>query len=265
MGDSKLAKWYITAELTALRQLLKLTPAGLAKELGVTPQTIVNWEMGKHVPLRSVAKDIGQMAKVEQSRIDFLCFVIDNYKSPDIVASLQSRNIRILEHGERTAGYIFKFELEFIPGPLQEPEYTEMLPAIGSKTTQRRSNRSQVLDARTDATIEVLIARNALRHLSGIRNWEAQVKRLLMQSEKPNWEIRVIDGLHRGSKGAFEIYKPAGAPKAGPAFVYTEPPDQSRYSENDATLAWYNELRKEIWELGRPIEEVYKDGIQLLA
>lgn len=272
MADSKLAKWYITAELAALRELIGLSQAGLAKELGVSAGTIKNWEDGKTVPLRSVAKDIGQMAGAEQSRIEFLCFVIDNYKVPGLVANLHSRNVRMVEQGERTAGYIFKFEPEYIPGPSQLAAYhDEVLPLEGPRSEhngarRRKIHRGKVLRSRRDnPRVEMLIGYNALRHLRSMRHWERQTEVLLEDSERPNWEIRVIDGLHKGSRGGFERYMPVGFPGAGPGFVYTESLDQSRYLEDETTLAWYDQLRGEIWDLGKPIKEIFSGGIQLLA
>lgn len=270
MADSRLAKWYITAELTALRAILGLSEAGLARALGVSAATIRNWESGKTVPLRSVAKDIGQMAGVEQSRIDFLCFVIDNYKVPGLVANLHTRNVRMVEQAERTYGSIFKFEPEYIPGPLQLPGYQdEVLPSSGNEHAEarkRRDIRGKVLKDRTGSPrVELLIGYNALRHLREMTHWDRQIESLLKASERPNWEVRVIDGLHRGSRGNFDRYEPAGFKGAGPGFVYTESLDQSRYLEDEQTLAWYDGLRREIWEPAKPIKEIFSGGIQLLA
>jgi len=270
MADSRLAKWYITAELIALRTILGLTEAGLANLLGVSPGTIRNWESGKTVPLRSVAKDIGQMAGVEQSRIDFLCFVIDNYKVPGLVANLHTRNVRMVEQAERTYGYIFKFEPEYVPGPLQLSGYQdEVLPNSKDGRTEsrkRRIARGKVLKDRVGGPrVELLIGYNALRHLRFMTHWDRQIEALLEASERENWEIRVIDGLHRGSRGGFERYIPAGHVSAGPGFVYTESLDQSRYLEDEQTLGWYDELRRAIWEPAKPIREIFSGGIQLLA
>lgn len=269
MADSRLAKWYITAELTALRAILGLSEAGLARALGVSAATIRNWESGKTVPLRSVAKDIGQMAGVEQSRIDFLCFVIDNYKVPGLVANLHTRNVRMVEQAERTYGSIFKFEPEYVPGPLQLPGYQdEVLPSSKDATEARKRKlaRGKVLKTRAgDPRVELLVGYNALRHLRFMTHWDRQIEALLEASERPNWEIRVIDGLHRGSRGGFERYEPAGCLGAGPDFVYTESLDQSRYLEDEKTLAWYDGLRKDIWDPAKPIKEIFSGGIQLLA
>ncbi|WP_335986597.1 Scr1 family TA system antitoxin-like transcriptional regulator [Glycomyces sp. MUSA5-2] len=270
MADSRLAKWYITAELTALRAILGLSEAGLARALGVSAATIRNWESGKTVPLRSVAKDIGQMAGVEQSRIDFLCFVIDNYKVPGLVANLHTRNVRMIEQAERTYGYMFKYESTFIPGPSQLDGYQhEVLRQPGSEEQKRKQERGRTLRARTDAKVDMLIEYNALRHLRGMTHWDRQIEALIKDSERPDWEIRVIDGAHPAARGSFDFYKPDGLPQAGPAFVYTESLDQSRYIEDSSSLAnvldWYDQLRNEVWNLGRPIKEIFDGGIQLLA
>lgn len=270
MADSKLAKWFITAELSALREMLGFGYERLAEYLGVSAATIINWETGKHVPQRSVIKDICGEAGVEKSRTEFLLFVVDNYKQPGLVANLHTRNVRMVEQGERTAGYIFKFESEYVPGPLQLSGYhNEVLPNGGdghSEAMRRKTKRGKVLEARgEEPQVQMLIGYNALRHLRHMAQWERQIERLLQADEQPRWELRVIDGLHRGSRGSFDFFKPAGLPEAGPAFVYTESVDQSRYIEDAAVLDWYDQLRSEIWDLGKPIKEIFNDGIQLLA
>lgn len=266
MADSRLAKWYITAELTALRAILGLSEAGLARALGVSAATIRNWESGKTVPLRSVAKDIGQMAGVEQSRIDFLCFVIDNYKVPGLVANLHTRNVRMVEQAERTYGSIFKYESVYIPGPFQLDGYhNELLPGADSDSLKRKQARGRTLRSRTAASMQVLIEYNALRHLRGMIHWDRQIEALIEDSNRPNWEIRIIDGIHNASRGSFDFYKTAEAPDAGPSFVYTESLDQSRYIEDEATLRWYDQLRTEVWDQGKPIKEIFSGGVQLLA
>ncbi len=273
MGDSRLAKWFIRAELEALRGMAELTPGGLAELLGYTTQSIMNWETGVNVPRRSVVKDICDVAGAEESRKRFLLFVVDNYKKPDLVANLHTRNVRMVEQGERTAGDIFKFEPEFIPGPLQLPSYhNEVLSDEGqhsefiSSALKRKLRRGRLLESRRDLPqIQVLIGYNALRHLRFMVQWERQIEVLLAASERPNWEIRVIDGLHRASRGNFDLYKPGNSPEAGPAFVYTESLDQSRYLEDAVTVRWYDQLRSEIWDMGEPIKETFSGGIQLLA
>lgn len=266
MGDSKLAKWFIGAELYALRELAGITQGELGRRLGVNYQTIASWEQGKRVPLRSVVKDVCEMARIEESRKEFLLFVVDNYKQAELVANLHTRNVRMVEQGERSSGYIFKFEPEYVPGPLQLSGYhTELLPNADPESLKRKLERGRVLRSRTDVEFEALIGYNALRHLRGMVHWERQIEALLEASERPNWEIRVIDGLHRGSRGSFELYKPGDSPSAGPAFVYAESLDKSRYVEDGISLRWYDRLRTDIWDLGKPIKEIFSGGIQLLA
>lgn len=272
MGSSKLARWFISAELIALRELIELTQKGLGDALGFSSRTITNWEVGVSVPRRSIVKDICEMACAQQSRTDFLLFVVDNYQREGLVANLHSRNVRIIERVERTYGYLFKYEPEYVPGPFQLADYHNgVLPLEGPRSEhadalKRKIERGRVLEERIDnPRVELLIGYNALRHLRAMTHWDRQIERLIRASERPNWEVRVIDGLHNGARGNFDLYRAARYPHAGPDHVYTESHDQSRYIEDALTLDWYDQLRIEIWDLGKPIKEIFSGGIQLLA
>lgn len=270
MADSKLAKWFIGAEIYALRSLIKISQVDLGRKLGYGYQTIASWERGIRVPKVSIIKDLCDMAKVEEARKQFLLFVAENHREPDIVANLDWRRISILEQAERTYGEVFKFENSYIPGPLQLQGYHEqVLPSSGPASARgwkQKSRRGLTLKFRKDnPVVQLVFGYDALRHLRRMTDWKRQTEELLEAAQRPNWEVLVIDDTHRGLRSGFDIYMPNDAPEAGPPFVYTESLDQSRHIEGSRELALYAEVRDEIRSIGTPIKEVFSDGIRLLA
>ncbi len=269
MGDSRLAKWFIKAELEALRLMAGLTPTELGRKLDFSAQSISNWETGVNVPKRSIVKDICGITGVDDRRKNFLIHVVDNYKSHDLVSRLDQRCIAMVEQAERTYGDIFKFEPLYIPGPVQLPAYhTEVLPVSERSPggVKQKTRRRLMLESRKDRPrIQIAIGIDAFRYLDSLTHRDRQIELILEASKRQNWEIRIIDQAHRAMRGGFDMFLPSGKRAAGPPFVYCETLGHSHHFEGTAEIQLYSEVREEIWAIGKPVEEVLSENVQLMA
>ncbi|THV23602.1 Scr1 family TA system antitoxin-like transcriptional regulator [Glycomyces paridis] len=267
MPLSRVAEWYVLADLQALCKESDLTYTQIGDELGVSARTIQNYVSGETRPKAGMAAKFAEVCGASKKRIDFLIHVISQLDSGMIVSDLNKRNILILEHGEAASGEIWKFETGYVPGPFQTERYhMELLtePTKNrSRNWHRKHRRFSIISRRDPApVVNVLMGINVLRQ---IRDWdgaEDQFNHLLEIDQWPNCEIRLLDGFHYGSEHPFEIYLPGGRPKAPPPFVYVESIDQSRHIEDAEKFGLYHGRVKDMWSSGNRIGGSLDDWIR---
>jgi len=267
MPLSRVAEWYVLAELAALITESDLTHAQIAEPLGVTTRTIQNYVSGETRPKAGMAARLAQICGATEKRIDFLTHVISQLDSGAIVSDLNKRNIFILERGEATSGEIWKFETQYVPGPFQIKRYhMEKLPEPSNnllRNWERKLRRyTTIRKSKPAPIVNALMSTHVLRQ---IRDWdgaEQQFNHLLEIDRWPNCEIRLLDSLQYGAEHSFELYLPGGRPKAPPPFVYVESVDQSRHIEDAAKLGLYDGRIKTMWSAGQRIEGRLDDWIR---
>ncbi|MCD0446624.1 helix-turn-helix transcriptional regulator [Glycomyces sp. A-F 0318] len=267
MPLSRVAEWYVLAELAALITESDLTYAQIAEPLGVSTRTVQNYVSGDTRPKAGMAARLAQICGAAEKRIDFLTHVISQLDSGVIVSDLNKRNIFIVERGEATAGEIWKFEPMYVPGPFQTLRYhLEMLPEQGQnpmQNWQRKLQRYTTLKNRRNApAIRTIMHANALRVMQGWDGAEEQFEHLLEIGRWPNSEIRIVDGLIYGFEHAHDHYRPAGFLAAPPPFVYVEAIDQSRHIEEPEKIDLYYDRVRSIWQPGRDFGGRFNDWIR---
>lgn len=123
MPLSRLADWYVLAELNALVREADLTHQQIADEVGVSSRTITNYLIGETRPKAGMAASFAKACGGTEKRANFLSHVIKQLDSGGIVSDLKQRNIFIVERAEATSGEFWKWEPWYIPGPLQIERY----------------------------------------------------------------------------------------------------------------------------------------------
>jgi transcriptional regulator with XRE-family HTH domain len=267
MPLSRVADWYVLAELNALAAETVLTQQQIANAIGVSSRTITNYLTGETRPKAGMAAYFAKACGATDKRADFLSHVIKQLDNGGIVSDLGTRNIFIVERAEATSGEIFKWEPLLIPGPCQIEQYhMEKVPERGSnpmQNWQRKFRRYLTLANRRPAPLtKILTSTNALRQLRDWKWGERQFDRLLEIDRRPNCEVRVLDGLHQGMDHAFDIYLPGGLPAAPPPFVYVETIDQSRHIEEPEKISLYDDRGKGLWSFGSRIGGRLDDWIR---
>lgn len=143
------------------------------------------------------------------------------------------------------------YELAYVPGLLQTPEYARALIEAGQgrigkaadRLVQLRVDRQKVL-AREPEPLElwVVIDESALRRpIGGLDVMRAQVKHLIEAARRDNIKIQVLEtgrGAHAGLDGPFTIL---GLPDA-PTVVYIETQAGNLYVEKDRDVRRYVDL-----------------------
>jgi transcriptional regulator with XRE-family HTH domain len=266
MPLSRLADWYVLAELNALVQQTGLTQQQVAEAVGVSARTITNYVTGETRPKAGLALSYALACGASEKRAYFLSHIIKQLDSGKIISDLEERNIFIVERAEATYGEFWKWEPWYIPGPLQIERYH--MDLLGDQTHrptynwQRKLRRQITVEGRRPApTMRYLIGTSAFQPLAEWDWGSDQFRKLVEFDQMPNCEIRVLEGLHRGAEHAFDIFLPAGHAEAGPRFVYVEAFDQSRHIEDDVKFGLYHDQVKELWSHGNPIGRCLDDWV----
>lgn len=267
MPLSRVADWFVLAELNALAAETVLTQQQIADEVGVSSRTITNYLTGETRPKAGLAAYFAKACGATEKRADFLSHAIKQLDNGGIVSDVGTRNIFIVERAEATSGEIFKWEPWFIHGPCQIEQYhMEKLPETTAnlrRNWQRKLRRYLTLANRRPAPVtKLLTSTNALRQLRGWEWGERQFNRLIEIDKWPNCEIRVLDGLHQGIDHSFDIYLPGELPDAPPPFVFVEALDQSRHIEEPEKISLYDGRGKSMWSFGSRIGGRLDDWIQ---
>jgi transcriptional regulator with XRE-family HTH domain len=267
MPIARVAEWFVPVESTALWQESKLTQQQIATKLGVSARTITNHLTGETRPKAGMAASYARVCGASEKRIDFLTHVVTQLDDGMIVSELSERNIFIVERAEATSGEVWKWEPWYIPGPLQTELYhTEMLPERelnAMEHYQRQLRRYLTLTSRRPAPkLHYLVSGSALRMLDGWEWNDKQFTRLIEADERPDCEVRVLEGLHKGMDHSFDIYLPDGRLGAAPQFVFVEEVDQSRHIEDAARVELHHGRIKQMWSSGIRIGRWLDDRVQ---
>jgi transcriptional regulator with XRE-family HTH domain len=270
MPLSKVADWFVLADLNALADETDLTQQQIATEIGVSSRTVTNYLTGETRPKAGMASAFAKACGASDKRAAYLAHVIKQLDSGSIVSDLEERNIFIVERAEASYGEIWKWEPWWIPGPIQiQPYHMEKL---GDQTKQpmqnwqRKSRRYlTIFNRKPGPTLKFLISENALNQLEDWQWRDLQLEHLLKLDALPNCEIRVFGGLQRGVEHAFDIYRNGGAPNAGPSFTYVETIDQSRHIESPDKIDLYHGLVRGMWSPAWPYRRWFNDRVHRLA
>jgi transcriptional regulator with XRE-family HTH domain len=267
MPIARIAEWFVPVELNTLKRESNLTSQQIAKKLGVNVRTIGNYLSGETRPKAGMAAQYARVCGADEFRINFLSHVITQLDNGAIVSDLNERNIFIVELAEATSGEIWKWEPLYVPGPLQIERYhSEVLPEREPDVHvhyQRKLRRYLTIAQRRPAPkVHYLVSGNALRFLDGWEWADKQFERLLEADARPDCEVRVLEGLHRGMDHSFEIYLPDGRAGAPPPFVYVEALDQSRHVEEPFKVELYHGRINQMWSPGARIGRWLDDRVQ---
>ncbi len=150
---------------------------------------------------------------------------------------------------ESAASVVRNYEVQFIPGLLQCPEYMEAVLASNrpqnAADTQRRvelrKRRQSALERPEAPVLWVVLDEAALRRPIGGREvMEAQVAYLIEQAERPNVTIQLLPysvGAHAAEGGAFTLLRFAEADL--PDVVYLEHLTGAQYIERPEDVEQY--------------------------
>lgn len=159
---------------------------------------------------------------------------------------------------ERRATELFNYERALIPGLLQTPDYARTVIA-GMRPELSRSEVKALVDVRMDRQQQMsdgvlqdfraLIDEGALRRVIGDRSMtQAQLERLLAESEQPRNTIRVLpDSIecHPGMAGPFVLMH---FHEAARTVVWVETMVSSVYFDGEADVGRYTGAFTTLWE-----------------
>jgi hypothetical protein len=150
-----------------------------------------------------------------------------------------------LEYAAKT---IRTYEIRFIPGLLQTPEYGREVVGLrypGSEVGRRvelRLHRQRVLLERRSTVLWAVIDEVALRQQIGAPGvMQRQIAALVKATELPNVIIQVLPaaaGLRAGTGNSFSIFR--SRPKQVPDVVYLEHLDRAEYFSDPRASEPYN-------------------------
>jgi hypothetical protein len=150
---------------------------------------------------------------------------------------------------EAAATLIRSYEVQFIPGLLQTPDYARAVIVLGhGHATQdeldRRVNlriaRQQVLTRENPPQLWAVVDEAALRRpIGGAKVMRAQIDALMDATQHPNIKLQVIPfhiGGHAGAGGAFSILR---FPEDLPDVVYVEQLTSALYLDKRDDVDYY--------------------------
>jgi len=121
---------------------------------------------------------------------------------------------------EAAATVIRSYEVQFIPGLLQTPDYARAVILLGyaaapedeiERRVALRMERQQLLNKPTAPTLWMVIDEAALRRpMGGTAVMRGQIQALIAATERPNIKIQVLPfrvGGHAAAGGAFTILR----------------------------------------------------------
>lgn len=178
--------------LTQLREAAGVSAERAATELGCSVKRIYHIENGRNVP-----------------RKPELAVLVGLYNStPDVLATLEQVRLAGVKPGwwsayrlpkwldgyvsaEVEASRVRNFELELIPGLLQNEAYSRGMHE-SDKQVELRRRRQARLTAADPLSVHALVSEGALLRLSGADYAAAQLHHLLAMSELPHVVIQVL-------------------------------------------------------------------------
>jgi transcriptional regulator with XRE-family HTH domain len=188
------------ADLRELRKRTGRTVVQVAETLGMHHSTISRWERGDTMPDEADTAALLAIYGVTGEERARLVELARQDTIPDWVAPGIGRQLAALIEHERRAERIIEVNPLLIPGLLQTRDYTlALMLSIGTPQGQAeqdaiiRMGRQSVLTSRRPAKYLAVIGEQAVRYPPCDNAVAAdQLHHLLMMSERPNIEIRIL-------------------------------------------------------------------------
>ncbi|MBS2965291.1 helix-turn-helix domain-containing protein [Actinocrinis puniceicyclus] len=162
---------------------------------------------------------------------------------------------------ESAASVVRSYELQFVPGLLQCPEYVDAVvsanrtqtPAEIKRRIELRRRRQAALERESAPVLWVVLDEAALRRpIGGKEVMRAQVAHLIAQAQRPNITIQLLPysvGAHAAEGGAFTLLRFAEADL--PDVVYLE----------HLTGAQYIERAEDVEQYARAMDRISVDAL----
>ena len=166
---------------------------------------------------------------------------------------------------EEAASLIRVYEVQFVPGLLQTPDYTRAVVQLGQRgatpeeiehRVSLRQDRQRVLVRRDPPRLWVVIDEAALRRpIGGAEVMRGQIERLIDASKEPHVTIQVLPfrlGGHAAEAGAFTLMR---FPELDlPDVVYTEQLTSAVYLDKREDVERYTEVIERLSVQSEPPE-----------
>ncbi|RRR99609.1 Scr1 family TA system antitoxin-like transcriptional regulator [Glycomyces terrestris] len=262
----KLMKWLVAILMRDARDAAGVTQKGAALALGVTPNTIYNWERGTHHPPYGAIAKVAEVYGLDAELKFYLELILEGNDHRVLEAHPRLHAIALAK-AEQNAGIIFKYEPFLIPGPLQTRAYHFLVLKVAEKLTDLvaeqgwtfKEGRRTLLRAREPGPqIQYLIGDSAIYHLQSLPEAVRRelVSDMLGQDSLANIEIRVINQFHPARSTPIDVYQGGGAEVNLPVFVYSEGfPNRSWCIEEEHLVSLYHEAGQAMWQIGIPLKE----------
>jgi transcriptional regulator with XRE-family HTH domain len=167
---------------------------------------------------------------------------------------------------EEAASLIRVYEVQFVPGLLQTPDYARAVVHLGQRSATQeeiehrvslRQDRQRVLGRRDPPRLWVVIDEAALRRpIGGAEVMRGQLERLIEASKEPNVTIQVMPfrlGGHAAEAGAFTLMRFPGLDL--PDVVYTEQLTTAVYLDKREDVERYTEVIERLSVESEPPEQ----------
>ncbi|MER7243562.1 helix-turn-helix transcriptional regulator [Kribbella sp. NPDC000426] len=212
----------LAAELKGLRAEAQLTREQVQEQSGVNQGTLWRIEKGQAKPHPGTLETLFDLYDVPEARRAELLEMIRGARQPGWLRQFKDvipQDYATYINFESEAKLLHNYESSYIPGLLQTEEYARatvadflpLEPDVIERNVQTRMERQAALtrkrEGRAPLELWAVIDEAALRREVGSRAvMQAQLRRLLEMSERPNITVQVIPfdrGAHPGMTGAF--------------------------------------------------------------
>lgn len=269
----KLIESYLMAEIDALMLAKGWNAVQLADAISKHVNTVRAWLNRKRLPDKANIALICAKLGADAERAAFMEHVCEQLnRGPEMVSTLEERNIFIVASAERTYGEVTKWEPIWITGLLQtEATHMKLFPGKGARVVEswlRKSARQEAFFGRADSPVgkffvpECAIA--DLRRLSA-KDRDAQMQRLAEVDAHPNCAVYIVDMPHHAPANPINFFRGKGMSGAGPDFVYIETLDQSRHIIDPRRVAIYHQALSALEDGARRLGGLLDDRVHRLA
>ncbi|MFC3493928.1 Scr1 family TA system antitoxin-like transcriptional regulator [Glycomyces rhizosphaerae] len=271
MAEQDSGRWFLRTMIRKGRNTTGRSQREVGDEVDRSKDTISDWEKGKtDIPILAI-DGLASACNLSAEICSYMKSVARARKNSTPIEADMRYNALFLALAEEYSGFIFKFDILIIPGPLQIRVYHDnVVRVIDPFATDEdledgwgfKEERAESLEARTDLpTVHFLIGEGALLMLRQISEeiYQEQMAHLRSWAQKPGIVIRILRAPVPVRLGSFDIYKPGRNKLASPPFVYTEIADSSWCISDPDRIAGYDEIRKMLWNLAIRIEDYHDD------
>lgn len=256
MNSSTGRRRELGADLRHLRETRGYTGTDMAGRLHWTLTMLSRAETGKRV-----------MSTIDVANYTAVCGVTDDQQKELIALAEEPDQYRLKPHPgeipdalrtlmfyESTANAIDGYELVFVPGVTQTPQYARALfelggkfePAVIDSRVETRMSRREVLTRYNPAQCTFYVHEHALRSMVGSPQvMLEQMLHLLFVTDRPQCSIRVVPesaGAYGLAANAFQIFHYA----EDPPVVYVQNETTCEFLENGQDLLIYRTLLSRI-------------------